>query len=522
MGRISLNDNIITGVLKMSDGHPGATEVLSKIIQSPKAFEPEEPIFMISHLDALGIYESDIYNLGQYVCEGQNMELLNQIWKNYSYGKLTREVLMDHIRNKEQFEVLYTIEDLVEDLDDKGGFGLPVLELERHDRLVSEGKYQTSGTPVSPSQGFFNKREESLRDTYSGMPTEMFVKILETRGFICGCKKKIQVEHYLAESRYIDATWCVYYHPDTAAIVSVAVAPEVDLAYFANTMTVQCRSSKARINLVGGNSSSVNKESLLLSKDIRESLFAWYDSILKQATIHEWATNKRYLTSDMYLVDPREKYYYYEYDEITGIQTGGASKVHSLFSYICTLANMELFDEGLIKILHKVKDDLGEIISHEINTIVNFESGGNYVEKSLEFILSKLGKDERWLEENGVDLEKAMWIGKDYNFDFKLKEPISISEYDIATHDVYSELENRFDCRLSNRNGRLFFYKQQMPRSATPDTKFINELSFNGIKICTDMTDDQVKEVLCEFLNDKGIKFKLKNDHKGITGFFNW
>lgn len=99
----------------MSEGNPAALTILMNMITNPEVFAPANPIMEILSLDSMEIYGSNIWDLGEYVCEGKNLHILRQISLNHSYGKLSRDILMDHIKKRAPFKKLYTIEELKAD-----------------------------------------------------------------------------------------------------------------------------------------------------------------------------------------------------------------------------------------------------------------------------------------------------------------------------------------------------------------------------------------------------------------------
>lgn len=70
--RINLNDSTMDVVVKMSEGNPGAMNVLMQILSNGGKIDPDG--FMgglgtILLLDTYGIYGSDIYILNNDICE---------------------------------------------------------------------------------------------------------------------------------------------------------------------------------------------------------------------------------------------------------------------------------------------------------------------------------------------------------------------------------------------------------------------------------------------------------------------
>jgi hypothetical protein len=73
--RIELNDNIITMIIKMSDGNPGAATVMGALAKENETIDPQSalgPFSCILALDDMGIYGSHIWILFKYIC-GSNL-----------------------------------------------------------------------------------------------------------------------------------------------------------------------------------------------------------------------------------------------------------------------------------------------------------------------------------------------------------------------------------------------------------------------------------------------------------------
>lgn len=135
--RIEYENNYLDITMRISEGNPGALSVIKKILWAHEEFFPVEPMNMVLVLDEIGVYGGALWNLGEYVCKGQDMSILSLILYNYNYGKLTREVLIDHIKKREPFEKLYSRDELeMDNIKHKE----PIIEKERHDKLVSESQ----------------------------------------------------------------------------------------------------------------------------------------------------------------------------------------------------------------------------------------------------------------------------------------------------------------------------------------------------------------------------------------------
>lgn len=72
MSRINLQDSTMDAVIKMSDGNPGAMNVLMEILSKGKYIDPNDPmqgLGSVLMLDTLEIYGTDIYVLHNDICE---------------------------------------------------------------------------------------------------------------------------------------------------------------------------------------------------------------------------------------------------------------------------------------------------------------------------------------------------------------------------------------------------------------------------------------------------------------------
>lgn len=78
MGRVTLSMTGLDAIVAMADGNPGAVQVLAKLL--------ELDLFLVLHLDDMGIYGPDIWRAYKDVC-GQSMETLVSKMSDRSIAK---------------------------------------------------------------------------------------------------------------------------------------------------------------------------------------------------------------------------------------------------------------------------------------------------------------------------------------------------------------------------------------------------------------------------------------------------
>lgn len=94
--RITLADNQMSIVMKMSEGNPGAMNVLMNMMQD-HGIDPDSAlggIGSILTLDTIGIYGSDIYVLNKDICD-QDLPKMLAVLRATQLGMFDREVLKD-------------------------------------------------------------------------------------------------------------------------------------------------------------------------------------------------------------------------------------------------------------------------------------------------------------------------------------------------------------------------------------------------------------------------------------------
>jgi hypothetical protein len=94
--RIKLTDSTMDVVVKMSEGNPGAMNVIMQLLQ-PNAIDPDNlmgGLGAILTLDSIGIYGSAIYVLNSDLCGG-NLAKMLAVLRATQLGFFSREVLKD-------------------------------------------------------------------------------------------------------------------------------------------------------------------------------------------------------------------------------------------------------------------------------------------------------------------------------------------------------------------------------------------------------------------------------------------
>lgn len=95
--RIELNDSLIEVVSKMSDGNPGATSILLKVIDEGIKIDRDSfngGVGAILSLDMAGIYGSPIYILCNDKCGGDIRKFIILI-RGYQLGFVKKERLLE-------------------------------------------------------------------------------------------------------------------------------------------------------------------------------------------------------------------------------------------------------------------------------------------------------------------------------------------------------------------------------------------------------------------------------------------
>ena len=89
--RIDVEDNIMTVVMKMSEGNPGCMQFLMQFIKTI----PEATMFIL-HFDSLGLYGSRLYMRWNDCC-GRDCEKVAEVMRKRCAGELTGEEILNHV-----------------------------------------------------------------------------------------------------------------------------------------------------------------------------------------------------------------------------------------------------------------------------------------------------------------------------------------------------------------------------------------------------------------------------------------
>lgn len=95
--RIKLTDSMPEVLMSMSEGNPGALNVLMEIIKKSQIIDPDnkaDGIAVILFLDSLGIYGTDIYILHNDICENDIVMTL-AVLRATQFGMFSESVLKD-------------------------------------------------------------------------------------------------------------------------------------------------------------------------------------------------------------------------------------------------------------------------------------------------------------------------------------------------------------------------------------------------------------------------------------------
>ena len=94
MSRLGLNDLMVDVVTNMSEGNPGAINVMMTMLANGQEIDPQfaDPIVAIMLLDTYEIYGSSIFNLYKYQCK-QDIRLLLMLIRAVQLGFLDSQLL---------------------------------------------------------------------------------------------------------------------------------------------------------------------------------------------------------------------------------------------------------------------------------------------------------------------------------------------------------------------------------------------------------------------------------------------
>ena len=93
--RIQLEDNIMSAIMKLGGGNPGALTTLMDLVRNTSVIDPDD-IFggfgALMHLDSFGIYESRIWMLYSDVCD-KDLTKVMTLLRGVQLGILSRDQL---------------------------------------------------------------------------------------------------------------------------------------------------------------------------------------------------------------------------------------------------------------------------------------------------------------------------------------------------------------------------------------------------------------------------------------------
>lgn len=119
MVRIGLNDTTMDIVVKMSDGNPGAMDVIMRILSQDNKIDPQNALGglgTILQLDTHGIYGTDIYILYNDKCN-RNMRLFLMLLRSVQLGFFPESRLKEMA--SDQMRKINISQDELDDLDSK-------------------------------------------------------------------------------------------------------------------------------------------------------------------------------------------------------------------------------------------------------------------------------------------------------------------------------------------------------------------------------------------------------------------
>lgn len=94
MGKVTMQDSVADVLYKISEGNPGALNVLMRIIKEGKRIDPYSAghILTVAAFDDMRIYGPDIWTLYKDVC-GQNLSLMLAVLRAHQFGIITTGLL---------------------------------------------------------------------------------------------------------------------------------------------------------------------------------------------------------------------------------------------------------------------------------------------------------------------------------------------------------------------------------------------------------------------------------------------
>ncbi len=509
MSRIkSLNISVSDLLYQMSDGVPGATNILGKMLISPEAFAPADPVISILGLDTLEVYGSDIWALGHYVCK-DDMTLLNQVLDNHGFGYLTQELLHHHIQNRQPFEKLYSVEEMEEDMFKRN---LPILEKELSYQLPPLMSKQPSPSSL------LNSTPKHPTDTSPEMNVYDLVGMLKQRGFQLGHEMPC-----IYGSERVSTQ--IYYHPEEKMLVNLVVPENRDskkasLSWFAGNLYTQRDSWEKHFSASGGgfkmNDNGKQVEGVYQYRDIREKLFTWYNNIVTTTKPLPQLFPESSAMSPVRNMFRNVEQKDLAYDCPNILRT---TDIWGEFSDIIAFYNMtQIRDEGLNQMLTPIMEAMPKVVEKAIFDLVNggrFSVSYEAKTASFEWLMEKLGIDSQWFKQHGVDVDLALQPPKNYTLEFAIKDPNGV----LANRDRWGN-----DPRPHYTNVMNDVFKEFRDRTGTdvpgPGSWQItrNGLEFNLTHMMTNMSEEETVQVLQDILQKKGLDATFREKVADVNG----
>ena len=88
--RLNGTDSVMDVAMKMSDGNPGALNVIMQFLKNPM-----DIVFLLA-CDSIGLYGSQLYMLWNDCC-GRDMDKVKRVLTGWQRGKITAEEIMQHV-----------------------------------------------------------------------------------------------------------------------------------------------------------------------------------------------------------------------------------------------------------------------------------------------------------------------------------------------------------------------------------------------------------------------------------------
>lgn len=114
MHKVSLGDSLMSGIVKMSEGNPGATEFFTEVVTHD--YVGGIPgVVMLMRLDELGIYGDKANTLWNDCC-GRDMWVVETMLRNYQNDMITAREIQAHVEAGIPFQYLVPMEEMFPEL----------------------------------------------------------------------------------------------------------------------------------------------------------------------------------------------------------------------------------------------------------------------------------------------------------------------------------------------------------------------------------------------------------------------